>query len=127
MIRKLAVFISLLIPIAASAQMTLEQVQSGTLLLKTNQPGVYVAAPTVATDVNLRVRGMILRGEVTQRFRNPESTCADALYAFPLPEDAAVDTLRMTVGQRMIEGEIKERKEAEQVYQQARSEGKKAS
>ena len=48
MIRKLAVLISLLIPIAASAQMTLEQVQSGTLLLKTNQPGVYVAAPTVA-------------------------------------------------------------------------------
>src|SRR5204863_8925138 len=46
---------------------------------------------------------------------------------FPLPEDAAVDTLRMTIGQRVIEGEIKERKEAEKVYEQAKSEGKKAS
>ena len=127
MIRKLAVVILILIPIAARAQITIDQVQSGTLLLKTNQPGVYVAAPTVETDVKLRVRGMILRGEITQRFRNPEPTCAEAVYAFPLPEDAAVDTLRMTVGQRVIEGEIKERKEAEQIYQQAKSEGKKAS
>src|SRR5438105_9652196 len=127
MIRKLAIVILILIPIAARAQITIDQVQSGTLLLKTNQPGVYVAAPTVETDVKLRVRGMILRGEITQRFRNPEPTCAEAVYAFPLPEDAAVDTLRMTVGQRVIEGEIKERKEAEQIYQQAKSEGKKAS
>lgn len=133
MIRKLAVLIFLLISMAALAQederplVTLQQVQSGMMLLKTNQPGLYVAAPTVETNVSLRVRGMILRGEVTQRFRNPEKTCAEALYAFPLPEDAAVDTLRMTVGQRVIEGEIKEKKEAEQIYQQAKSEGKKAS
>src|SRR6266568_4081030 len=127
MARRLAVLFVLLIPFAAHAQVTIDQVQSGTLLLKTNQPGVYVAAPTLDTDVKLRVRGMILRGEVTQHFRNPEQTCAEALYAFPLPEDAAVDTLRMTIGQRVIEGEIKEKKEAEQIYQQAKSEGKKAS
>src|SRR5712691_4546451 len=119
MVRKLAL-LALLVPIAAIAQ-------SGTLYLSSGQPGVYVAAPTVETTVNLRVRGLILRGEVTQRFRNPESTCAEALYAFPLPEDSAVDTLRMTVGQRVIEGEVKERKQAEQIYQQAKSEGKKAS
>jgi len=119
MVRKLAL-LALLVPIAAIAQ-------SGTLYLSSGQPGVYVAAPTVETTVNLRVRGLILRGEVTQRFRNPESTCAEAIYAFPLPENAAVDTLRMTVGERVIEGEIKERKEAEHVYQQAKSEGKRAS
>src|SRR5438552_9910429 len=115
MIRRLAVAILILIPIAAHAQ--------GVLVLKNR--GEFVQA--LETDVKLRVRGMILRGEITQRFRNPEPTCAEAVYAFPLPEDAAVDTLRMTVGQRVIEGEIKERKEAEQIYQQAKSEGKKAS
>src|SRR6266550_1344741 len=127
MTRRLALLIILLIAFAAHAQITLDQVQSGTLLLKTNKPGVYAVAPTLDTDVKLRVRGMILRGEVTQRFRNPEQTCAEALYAFPLPEGAAVDTLKMTVGQHVIEGEIKERKEAEQIYQQAKSEGKQAS
>jgi Ca-activated chloride channel family protein len=106
---------------------TLDLVKSGMLLLKTNKAGFYVPAPTVATNVNLRVRGLILRGEVTQRFRNSESTCAEAVYAFPLPETAAVDRLRMTIGERVIEGEIKERQEAEKVYEQARSEGKKAA
>ena len=133
MIRKLTSLILLLIPIAVFAQederqlVTLSQVKSGMMLLKTSQPGLYVVAPTVETDVQLQVRGMILRGEVRQTFRNPETTCAEAVYAFPLPEDAAVDRLRMTVGQRVIEGEIKERKVAEQVYEQAKSEGKKAS
>ena len=133
MTRRLAALILILIPVAALAQederqlVTMQQVQSGMMLLKTNQPGVYVVAPTVETNVKLHVRGLILRGEVTQRFRNPESTCAEAVYAFPLPEDAAVDTLRMIVGQRVIEGEIKERQEAEKIYEQAKNEGKKAS
>ncbi|MDQ6801287.1 MAG: marine proteobacterial sortase target protein [Acidobacteriota bacterium] len=127
MIRKLAVLIILLIPIAASAQVTLDEVKSGALLLKTNQPGVYVAAPTVETDVELRVRGLILRGEVTQRFLNPGSSCVEAIYAFPLPEDSAVDTLRMRIGNRVIEGEIKEKEDAKKTYEKAKREGKKAS
>jgi len=133
MTRKLTLLILLLIPIAVFAQederplVTLNQVKSGMMLLKTNHQGVYVVAPTVETDVKLQVRGLVLRGEVRQTFRNPESTCAEAIYAFPLPEDAAVDRLQMTVGTRVIEGEIKERKEAQVVYEQARSEGKKAS
>jgi Ca-activated chloride channel family protein len=126
MIRRFAVLI-LLIPIAAFAQTTLDEVKSGSLLLKTNQPGVYVPAPTVETDVDLHVRGMVLRGEVTQRFFNSQSSCAEAVYAFPLPEDAAVDTLRMKVGSRVIEGEIREREDAKKTYEKAKSEGKKAS
>src|SRR5256885_1799907 len=114
MTRRLALLILMLIPALAHAQ--------GVLLLQNGKE-----LPAIDTHVKLRVRGMILRGEVTQRFRNPEQTCAEAVYAFPLPEDAAVDTLRMTVGQHVIEGEIKERKEAEQSYQQAKSEGKHAS
>jgi Ca-activated chloride channel homolog len=127
MIRKLALLITLLIPVAAGAQATLDEVKSGTLLLKTAQPGVFVAAPTVETDVDLRVRGLILRGEVTQRFLNPESTCVEAVYAFPLPEDSAVDTLRMKVGNRVIEGEIKEKEDAKKTYETAKRQGKKAS
>jgi Ca-activated chloride channel family protein len=115
------------VALSANAQLTLDKVTSGMMLLKSSQPGLYVAAPTVSTDVKLQVRGLILRGEVTQRFKNSESTCAEAVYAFPLPETAAVDRLRMMVGMRVIEGEIKKREEAKQVYEQAKSEGKKAS
>src|SRR4051812_39737396 len=120
--------VALLFTLSAYAQetVTLDQVKSGMMLLKTSRPGLFVAAPTVNTDVKLQVRGIVLRGEVTQTFRNPEWSCAEAVYAFPLPENAAVDRLRMTIGQRVIEGEIQEKKQAEQTYEQAKSEGKKA-
>src|SRR5947207_13456263 len=127
MITRRIALLLLFVPLIARSQLTLDQVSSGMMLLKSSEPGVYVPAPTVATDIKLQVRGLILRGEVTQRFRNPESTCAEAVYAFPLPETAAVDRLRMIVGVRVIEGEIKKREEAKRVYEQAKSEGKKAS
>ena len=128
MLRRIALLLLLVAAEGGGAPLlaqTLDDVKSGTLFVKTN--GFYVAAPTVETSVNLQVRGMILRGEVVQRFRNAESSCVEAVYVFPLPEDAAVDRLRMTIGERVIEGEVKERQKAEEIYQQAKSEGKKAT
>ena len=46
---------------------------------------------------------------------------------FPLPETASVDHLRMKVGDRIIEGQIKERAEAKSLYEQATQEGKRTS
>ena len=46
---------------------------------------------------------------------------------FPLPEDAAVDHLRMRVGDRVIEGVIRERAAAKQAYEQAKQQGQRAS
>ncbi len=106
---------------------TMDLVKSGTMLLKTDKPGLFVPLPAVETNVDIHVSGIVLRGEVTQHFRNPESDCVEAVYAFPLPENAAVDRMRMTVGQRTIEGEIREREEAQQVYETARSQGQHAS
>jgi len=127
--RDLFLFIAFLIAAAANGQSLykLDDVRSGMLLVKTTQPGVYAEAEPVNTDVKLNVEGMILRGEVTQHFHNAAPVCVEALYAFPLPENAAVDRMRMTVGQRVVEGEIKVREEAEKVYEQAKSEGKHAS
>ncbi len=105
----------------------MDDVKSAALLLKTSQPGVYAEAPALRTDVRLHVRGIVLRGEVTQTFENPAPQCAEAVYVFPLPENAAVDTLRMTIGQRVIEGDIQEKKAAQQTYDTAKSEGKHAS
>jgi Ca-activated chloride channel family protein len=125
-----------LIPFVASAQearpelpgpMSLNQVQHGSLLLKTTQPGLYVPALTLRTSVEIRVSGMIVRARVIQQFQNPADQCAEGVYVFPLPENSAVDTLRMTIGNRRIEGQIKEREEARRVYEQARREGRKAS
>lgn len=118
-----------LFPAALAAQplVKMDDVKSAAMLLKTSQPGVYVEAPALKTEVRLHVRGIVLRGEVTQTFENSTPQCAEAVYVFPLPENAAVDTLRMTIGQRVIEGDIQEKKAAQQTYETAKSEGKHAS
>jgi Ca-activated chloride channel family protein len=110
--------------------MGINDVTEGTLLFKTNQLGRYTPAPILKTDVQIAVTGIIARATVRQEFTNPSEKKGDWLegvYVFPLPETAAVDHLRMHVGDRIIEGHIKERAEAKKVYEKAKQEGKRTS
>ena len=99
----------------------------GTLMLRNSSGEVAVAAPLLFTDVDIVVSGMTARATVTQRFANPTSEWQEGVYVFPLPEKAAVDHLEMKIGQRRIEGQIKERGEARAAYEQAKTEGRKAT
>ena len=109
------------------AVVRLADVHQGRLLLKTDHAGVYVPAPILDTEVAIRVTGLVARATVTQRFCNPAHLWVEGVYAFPLPENAAVDTLIMTIGDRVIEGQIHEREEARQAYEEAKAEGRTAS
>ena len=102
-------------------------IDAGALLLKTSTPGLYLPAPTVATDVQVDVGGLVERTRVTQRFENPSDQWVEGVYLFPLPETAAVDTLKIQIGDRFVEGQIKEKKEARQIYETAKANGQKAS
>jgi Ca-activated chloride channel family protein len=129
--RWLAFLLSLLffLPIVARGEelTRLDDTARPELLIKTSKPGLFLAAPAVSTDIALEIRGVIARGRIHQRFMNPTDHCVEALYAFPLPDNAAVDSLSITVANRKVEGEIKEREEAQKTYEQAKSEGKSAS
>ena len=81
----------------------------------------------LATDVEIRVTGMIARARVHQEFTNPSREWAEGVYVFPLPDDAAVDHLTMRVGDRIIEGMIREREAAKATYVQARQQGQRTS
>ncbi|MBZ5583865.1 MAG: hypothetical protein LAQ30_16975, partial [Acidobacteriia bacterium] len=50
----------------------------------------------------------------------------EAVYTFPLPPGAAVDSMTMLVGDRTIRGLIKPREEARRIYDDARRAGKVA-
>ncbi|MGJ8564406.1 MAG: marine proteobacterial sortase target protein [Alphaproteobacteria bacterium] len=106
---------------------TLSETQDGSLLFKTDVIGEYIKAPMVATDVNIDVAGPIIRTTLSQTFKNTTSEWVEGVYVFPLPENAAVDRLKMVVGGRLIEGQIKEKQEAKKIYETAKAEGKKAS
>jgi len=100
--------------------------RSGALLLRSENDR-FVAAPLVATDVDLVVSGPTARARVSQIFHNPTDGWVEAVYVYPLPEGGAVDSLKMVIGERIIVGDIKERKQARETYEQAKSAGQRAS
>lgn len=81
----------------------------------------------VNTNIQLDITGLVARVEITQQFTNHGSHWAEGIYRFPLPADAAVDRLRIKVGERLLEGEIQEKEIAKQTYQKARKAGQTAT
>jgi Ca-activated chloride channel homolog len=100
-------------------------VGQGTLLFKQN--GLYSKAAQLNIDVAMNITGMINRVSVTQSFTNTTENWQEGIYVFPLPENAAVDHMRLKIGERIIEGQIKEKQAAKKVYQQAKKQGKQAA
>jgi Ca-activated chloride channel family protein len=96
-------------------------------LLLRGGDGVPGAAPVLGTTVEVRVTGIIARSRVTQIFKNPTQEWLEGIYLFPLPQGAAVDTLRMVVGDRVLEGIVQEKQEARQTYEAAKQQGTKAT
>jgi Ca-activated chloride channel family protein len=118
--------VTLLLTTTAQAA-TLNDAKTGQLLLRAGNPGEYVVAPTVETEVAIQVTGIIARTRLSQVFHNPGAEFVEGVYVFPLPERAAVDHLWMRIGERAIEGVIQEKEEARKTYEKAKSEGKKAA
>src|SRR6056297_202450 len=114
-------FLVLLVLAAASSI----QAQSRAGLQLVGESGA-VAAVTQATEVDIRVTGLLARTTVTQRFTNHTQGWAEGRYVFPLPDGASVDELRITIGERVIEGEVREKADARQVFEQARAQGQTA-
>jgi Ca-activated chloride channel family protein len=125
-----AVVVAMLLLVAPARATTLvamkpAEAACGTLLLKAD--GETFAVPLLATDVRIRVSSMVARATVRQRFRNPHADWYEGIYVFPLPENAAVDHLRMRIGDRVVEGEIRERQAAKAAYEQAKQSGRRAT
>jgi Ca-activated chloride channel family protein len=100
---------------------------SGAMLAKLPQEEKEISLPLKHTDVKGQISGYIATVEVTQQFHNPYNEKIEAVYVFPLPQNAAVNEFIMIIGERKIRGIIRERQEAERIYQEARSQGYVAS
>ncbi len=98
----------------------------GALLLRGKGLATEMPAVRLGTDMQVTVTGTIMRVRVTQAFRNTSGSWMEASYLYPLPDDGAVDTMNMVIGQRVIEGKIKGRQEAREIYEKAMAKGRKA-
>jgi Ca-activated chloride channel family protein len=99
----------------------------GTLLFRSKTRTESCAAPLLHTEVEIKVSGLVARTHVTQTFRNPSDEWFEGVYVFPLPESSAVDRMRIRIGERVIEGEIRERGAAKKRYEAARDSGRRAA
>lgn len=79
------------------------------------------------TDVVAEVTGFVSAVTVTQRFKNPFTKPVEAIYVFPLPENAGVDEMTLTAGTRVIRATIQKRAEARRLYEAAKSQGRRAA
>ncbi|MBT0670977.1 marine proteobacterial sortase target protein [Novosphingobium profundi] len=111
---------------ATRAQDAPDPAAGGALILTSADGTVTAPAMRLGSDMNVEVTGTVMRVKVTQAFRNTSKQWMEASYLFPLPEDGAVDTLKMVVGQRVIVGTIQRKQAARELYEEARAKGQKA-
>lgn len=102
-----------------------DEVKIGSLFVKSKH-GFY-SSLTQESNYQVNITGLLARVDLTQNFINESDTFIEAIYVFPLNESAAVNSLKMEIGNRIINGVIKEKVEALNIYQKAKNKGKKAS
>ena len=103
------------------------QITQGTLQTVDPHGNVKAVCPLKHTDVKAQISGFLSRVTVTQEFENPFKEKIEAVYTFPLPQNAAVDDMTMLVGDRTVRGKILRREEAQAVYEAAKNNGQTAS
>jgi Ca-activated chloride channel family protein len=89
--------------------------------------GEKTRLPLEHTKVRAHLRGFVAEVEVTQTYQNPSEKPIEAIYIFPLPENSAVHRMRMVIGERVVEADIRKRQEAKQIYEKAKREGRTAA
>ena len=103
----------------------LAEIGKGSLLFKHGD--IMQDAAQLHTNVEMKISGMINRVFLRQSFKNTTDNWQEGIYVFPLPEDAAVDHMRLHIGERVIEGQIKEKQQAKKIYEKAKQKGQRAA
>ncbi len=83
------------------------------------QPGVFTNPEWLRIDhhqVTVSIKDQIATTSVDMEFRNEGNALAEGTFVFPLPSNAAVDKLTMTINGQVIEAKILAADEARQVY-----------
>ncbi len=112
----------------AFAQAGIIMVPEGGKLEAHDEDGNLIGpCPLKHTDVDVEISGLFSRVTIKQTYQNPYQSKIEAQYTFPMSHRAAVDRMTMTVGDRVVVGEVKEREQAKQIYQAARAAGYVAS
>ncbi|MCX7552811.1 VIT domain-containing protein [Marinicella sp. S1101] len=127
----LAMFYTTLYQVNAYAQspqeaqsVNFDDITSGMMMQFNQNTGEYHSLQLVQTEYDVDVFGLLATIKLKQTFLNDKDDwITEGVYAFPMADKSAVYELKMTLGERVIEGEIHEKKQAEYIYEQAKADG----
>jgi Ca-activated chloride channel family protein len=90
---------------------------SGTLVPVDGGPPLEIESQ----DVDVRINNGIAVTAVTQVFRNNRNQPLEAVWSFPVPNEASVSNFSMWINGKEVIGEVLEKKRARQIYEQITS------
>lgn len=96
------------------------------LLLDHPNPNMRAALP-LDIRAKVEINGLLAFVEIEQEFINPHAVALNGIYQFPLPENGAVQYMKIKVADKEIIGSIMEKQAAKRRFEQAKKSGKKAS
>ena len=79
--------------------------------------------PLKEVQIEGRIRSFGVNVTITQVFRNDETKPIEAVYCFPIEEKAAIYSFVATIDDREIHAELKEKKVAQEEYNNALQQG----
>jgi Ca-activated chloride channel family protein len=103
-----------------------QKTESPYFFVKSDAPGVD-PLPLKATQVDVRISGVIADVTVTQHYRNEGQRAIEAKYVFPGSTRAAVYGMNVRLADRLITADIREKQQARIEYDSAKKEGKTAA
>jgi Ca-activated chloride channel family protein len=110
----------------AQQETNVDKTLSPYFLIKSHDPNVD-RLPLKSTHAEVHISGVIADVNVTQVYKNEGKKPLEAIYVFPASTKAAVYGMKMTIGERTITANIREREQARHEYNQAKQAGKSAS
>lgn len=87
------------------------------------EPLAPESVPLTGVRIDVEARGVASAVTVAQRYVNREKVPVEAVYSFPLEEQAAVFGFEALVGDQRVMGEVMEKDKAFDEYDQAMAEG----
>ncbi len=76
--------------------------------------------PLKSMKVDIDVKSAMAEFTIEQVFENPLTQTMEAVYVFPLGDEAAISSYEIVIGDRVIKGKIKTREEARRIYKKAK-------
>ncbi len=111
---------------SAGPETTYDRTLSPYFFVKSDDPSLE-RLPLKSTSASVRISGVIADVLVTQVYKNEGKKPLEAVYVFPASTRAAIYGMKMNIGKRVVEAQIKKRDDARREYEQARDQGRSAS